>query len=158
MSLSPILLVVTIEAVQTAKMTNRASPRSDRGSSLIVAAFTSLTGILLEKALLAEFGNDRHLRRFQRNAAAAGHRSTVTVDWCSREDYFCLKLLINSLDFKKLPTSFVLASRMIILTVFTSAASEHRVAHPAGSTQLAMHPAVQLIVQVGWSSIVHVAA
>jgi len=38
---------------------------------------------------------------------------------------------------------------MIMLTVFTPAASEHRVAHPAGSTQLAMHPAVQLIVQVG---------
>jgi hypothetical protein len=65
---------------------------------------------------------------------------------------------MNSLDFKKLPTSFVLASRMIILKVFTPAASEHCVAHPAGSTQLAMHPAVQLIVQLGWSSIVHVAA
>jgi hypothetical protein len=38
---------------------------------------------------------------------------------------------------------------MVILIVFTPSASEHLVAHPAGSTQLAMHPAVQLIVQVG---------
>jgi hypothetical protein len=74
------------------------------------------------------------------------------------ESYFCLKSLMNSLDFMKFPISFELASWMIILTVFTPSASEHRVAHPAGSTQLAMHPAVQLIAQVGWSSIIHVAA
>jgi hypothetical protein len=65
------------------------------------------------------------------------------------KNYLCLNSLINSLDFRKSPISFELASRMIILTVFTPAASEHRAAHPAGSTQLAMHPAVQLIAQVG---------
>jgi hypothetical protein len=92
------------------------------------------------------FWRQLHLRRFTR-IAAAGHRPSVAL--VSLKSYLCLKLLMNSLDFRNLSTSFVLASWMIILTVFTSAASEHRVAHPAGSTQLAMHPAVQLIVQVG---------
>jgi hypothetical protein len=64
-------------------------------------------------------------------------------------NYFCLKSLRNSRDLKKFPISLELASWMRILIVFTPSASEHRVAHPPGSTQLAMHPAVQLIVQVG---------
>jgi hypothetical protein len=88
----------------------------------------------------------------------AFNRREVTPIGVPASCYFCFMLLMNSLDFKKLSTSFVLASWTITLTVRTPAASEHRVVQPAGSTQLAMHPAVQLMVQSGWSSIVQVAA
>jgi hypothetical protein len=80
---------------------------------------------------------------------AIGGRGWIASAHGQEQYYFALNSFRNSLDFMKLPISFELASRMIILTVLTPAASEHRVAHPAGSTQLAMHPAVQLIVQVG---------
>jgi hypothetical protein len=74
--------------------------------------------------------------------------------------YFGSNSLLNSFDFKKLRSSFELASWMTILAFFPPGAApgEHRVAHPSSLTQVAMHPPVQVIVHVGWSSIVHVDA
>ena len=74
--------------------------------------------------------------------------------------YFGSNSLLNSFDFKKLRSSLELASWITILAFFPPGATpgEHRVAHPSLSTQVAMHPPVQVIVHVGWSSIVHVDA
>jgi hypothetical protein len=66
---------------------------------------------------------------------------------------------MNFFDFKKFRSSCELVFSMTILAFFPpGAAGAHRVAHPADSTQVAMHPSVQVIVQVGWSSIVQVDA
>jgi hypothetical protein len=89
---------------------------------------------------------------------AAG-KNSLPIDGVLRATYFGSNSLLNFFDLMKSRSSLGVAFWMTILAFFPSAAAgEQLVAHPPISTQVAMHPAGQVIVQVGWSSIVHVAA